>query len=331
MNQTKEDVLASLEATIQRGLQASGGDPAPIKPDHRHVFHWPPHAVSHDYHITNDLWSESSEITVHGDTWPIQIATTDRGVFGRVEGLWNESRGETREEMLSELVGGCEPWYARRFAIQKALGRDEIYRGRTADLPSGDLVSLLFCPDRDVAHTAMIEIEKRASLGIYTEAFLRILEDERHPHRRSAQWCVLDMFEDIAAFCRTPEEVKRAVTAIKNLLWNAQDDFARTMYKGGVVLGGHISNNDAADALIELIGAPSKIGRRSAIHAVFHLVEWLPDRQADVLAKLQWAAENDPEPQLRTFAESQARDIASGATDHVEEPTFEEEKAAARV
>ena len=43
--------------------------------------------------------------------------------------------------------------------------------------------------------------------------------DDRHPHRRSAQWCVLDMFEDLPSFCPTGEDQQAAIHAIQGLMW----------------------------------------------------------------------------------------------------------------
>jgi hypothetical protein len=152
-----------------------------------------------------------------------------------------------------------------------------------------------------------------------------ILRDRKHPDRRSAQWCVLDLFEDIASFFPTPEERVPAVRAIGNLLVDAEDDYARTIYKAGVVLGGQIPEEIGGDVLLECLKAPSRIGRRSAIHGLFHVAEWFPDRCEEVLGALQEASKSDEEPVLRSYARDMHDDIMHHNFDHISEPSFENE------
>jgi hypothetical protein len=270
-------------------------------------------------------WSSKASFVAHGETFDVQVAKTGVGVFGRCERLWNEARGSSVAEMLENLKADCEPYFRRQFAIGKCIGLERRYDGLLQDLTPVDLVKLLYCVDRDVAHEAHTIIETRASSGLYSDALIEILNDRKHPNRRTAQWCVLDMCEDLRAFFSTTTEQNRAIAAIKSLIWESEDDHARTIYKAGVVLGGHICTDPAADALIDCVGAPSRIGRRSAIHAVFHLAEWMPSRKGQILTKLRNAATNDPEPQLRDFAASMVRDIESGAIEHTTEPVFEDE------
>ncbi|MFX7934476.1 hypothetical protein ABTK33_20535, partial [Acinetobacter baumannii] len=87
--------------------------------------------------------------------------------------------------------------------------------GKIRDLAPLDLLKLLFCPDRDVARDAQIELETHARSGFFTPAMIVILNDETHPYRRVAQWCVLDMFEDLPHLTQSPEELDQAVQAIK--------------------------------------------------------------------------------------------------------------------
>ena len=323
--QTSVAIVDELKKFISDGLAAAGGDATPQKPSHRVPFHWPPHPVSADYHVLPSDWTSRAQLEAHGETFDVQVAKTSLGVFGRCERLWNEARGDTLEEMLENLLSECEPYFRRQFLIGETIGRSGRYDGLLQDLGPIELLRLLYCTDRDVAHEAHTIIETRASSGLCSDALVEILRDKSHPARRIAQWCVLDMFEDLPAFFRDTSGQNRAVDAIKGLMWDAEDDYARTIYKAGVVLGGHVCTGPAADALVECVSAPSKAGRRSAIHAVFHLNEWMPPRRGQILTKLRNAAVTDPEPLLREFASCMCRDIESGASEHVTEPLFPDE------
>jgi hypothetical protein len=223
------------------------------------------------------------------------------------------------------LASSLQPLFLRQRAINQTLEREGRFTGHLCDLEPVDLVKLLYCQDRDVASEARSEIEKRASQGIYLPVLLTILEDDRHPYRRSAQWCVLDLFEDLGSFCRTAQESAAAIESIKSLLWNAEDDYARTIYKAGVVLGGHIPYLHGGPVLLECLQAPSRIGRRSAIHGLFHVVEWMPDARTQVVEALRGVAESDPEEVLRSYAAHMARDISHGDFDHTPDVLFADE------
>lgn len=326
MTETKDsgalEVVRELEAYIERAVKASGGDTSPLRPSHRVPFHWPPHPVSYDYHVLPSDWSSRTQIEMHGEPFDVEIAKTAVGVFGRCETLWNEARGVTMQEMLDGLKAGCEPYFKRQFAIATTLERDGRFKGTLQELAAADLVKLLYCTDRDVAHEAHTIIETRASTGLFSYALVEVVKDERHPARRIAQWCALDMFEDLPAYFPEADKQTAAIDAIKSLIWSASDDYARTIYKAGVVLGGHICTEPAADALIACVTAPSKYGRRSAIHACFHLAEWMPSRRNQTIEALRAASENDAEPSLREFARCMVRDIGAGAVEHVTEPIF---------
>ncbi len=327
MESTAQEILAGVNDVIQRANPSRTPLPA-VDPGHRYSFHWPPHAISRDYHVTSDQWKTSSQHELRGESYEIQWAETEHGMFGRVIDLWNEAKGDSQDEVLFGLEKGAAPWLDRMDCISSTLGLQSRYHGLIRELTSGQLAALLFAQDRDIAYAASTEIEKRASQLTFSEAFVAILSDEYHPYRRTAQWCVLDMLEDYRAFCKTDAEVSANVDAILKLMMNAPDDYARTIYKAGVVLGGHFCNEPAANALIKCINAPSRIGRRSAMHAVFHLVEWLPDHRTDVVNALHSAAERESEPLLKEFALSQANDIESGAMEHKEEPVFSDEISA---
>ncbi len=297
----------------------------PCKPGHRVAFHWPPHhPVSYEFHVTASDWKETTSFEAYGETFLVQVAKTEHGVFGRSEELWHEVRASSVEAMLEKLREEVEPLFARQRAIARSLGVPGRFKGHIRDLSPLDLLNLLFCDDRDAGHDAMTEIETHASSGLFLPSLLEILHDRSHPMRRSAQWSVLDLFEDLPSFASTPEEEARAVKAMADLLWDAEDDHCRTVYKAGVVLGGHVSGKLGGPALLGTLGAPSRIGRRAAMHGLYHAVEWNPDLKDVVVWALSGAANNDPEPVLRRYANDMAHDIATGA-DHVPDPVFAEE------
>ncbi|MCW5938569.1 MAG: hypothetical protein KF884_06530 [Fimbriimonadaceae bacterium] len=322
---TSQGLADSLVAFQNQCLAEAGGDPSPTKPSHRVPFHWPPHPVSSDFHVLGSDWTGSARLIAYGEEFEVQTARTPAGVFARLVGVWNESRGTTEEEAVQGLLEGAEPYFRRQFEIAKTLGIPGRYRESVRSLDALGLLKLLYCSDRDVAHEASVEIEKQASTGLFGPALVTILRDQYHPNRRSAQWCVLDLFEDLPSLISSEEGRAEAVRAVRDLMANATDDYARTVYKAGVVLGGHVCTPEAADALIDCVSSPSRYGRRAAIHAVFHLVEWMPETRERVLAALELAATEDDEPLLRSFAASQHADIESGAHDHMTEPVFPDE------
>lgn len=319
------EALAGVLVDFQKKSIEGAGSNLALKPAHRVPFHWPPHAVSADYHILASDWTGRTTLEMCGETFAVVIARTPQGIFGKIEKLWVDARGESEPQMLEALRKACQPLFDRQFAISKTLGLDRRFEGHTKDLEPIDLLKLLYCPNRDVAHDAQVEIESNASSMLFGPALVSVLRDNVHPQRRSAQWCVLDMFEDLPSFFDSEAGTLSAIEAIKDLVWNAEDDFARTIYKAGVVLGGHVCTDSSAEALIACIDAPSKIGRRSAIHAVFHLAEWMPAKRGAILAALARASETDSELSLREFAQSISRDIAANETEHMMEPLFPDE------
>lgn len=311
---------------LRQEVERLGGAQAPIKPSHRTPFHWPPHAVSHSYHVHPTDWTSGSSIELYGESFRVQVAKTPFGVFGKIEELWLEARDDTEESMLHSLRVAAEPLFRRQFLISGCLGEHKRFVGTVRDLPDLSLFKLLYCEDRDVSYDATTVMELRARRCDYLPAMLLVIADDGHPWRRAAQWAVLDLFEDFQSFCRTPEEIERTVQAIKALMWNAGDDFARTIYKAGVVLGGHIPASAGMSALMSCMSAPSRICRRAAYHGLFHVVEWEPTVRESVIAAMRAAAAEDPDPQLQIYAGRMADDIASGGTDHVEEPVFDGER-----
>jgi len=321
---TASDVLSRTEAFVEQSVRRLGTTEI-NPPGHRVAFHWPPHAVSVDYHVPVDAWTQRETFDAFGEELEVEIAVTDAGVFGRSTKLWNEARGETKAEMLESLRESCATYYERMDAITGTLSLGSRFHGSVRDLGPVEWVCLLFCHDRDVANEARIEIESHASSGLFGPSLVQVLRDKRHPERRVAQWCVLDMFEDLPAFCPTADCQAEAVAAIRDFIYFAPDDYARCTYKAGVVLGGHICTDEAGKALMDCLDAPSRYGRRSAAHAVFHLVEWCPSTRDEVVRRLRTMAANDAEPLLRSFASHMADDIAQGATDHIVEPVFSDE------
>lgn len=321
---TAEQVLQDLERFIEEAVKEAGTTEA-RRPSHRVPFRWPPHAVSADYHVLKSDWTGQATLVADGREYPVLVARTAYGVFGRCEAFWVEARGETDEHMLQGMRIAVEPLFVRQRMIAQTIGLPGRYEGKIRDLNPSQLVRLLYCPDRDIANEARIEIETHASSQLFTAALVRILRDERHPDRRIAQWCVLDLYEDLPSFCPTPDDVAEAIRAVHDFIYHAPDDYARSTYKAGVVLGGHVATDQAADALLDCVQAPSRYGRRSAIHACFHLAEWLPQRTPDIVATLRRAAEQDPEPQLRSYAAQMASDIERSAADHIIEPIFSDE------
>lgn len=304
------------------------GTTVAAKPAHRVRFFWPPHPVSYSYHVLTSDWTGTATFEADGETFGVKVATTPYGVFGRSEGIWHEERGETLEEMLQRLRESAEPLFRRQRLIAATLEREGRFTGEVVSLGTLDRLKLLYCPDRDVANEAHWLLERDPDRAALLPALLFILEDRTHPHRRSAQWCVLDLFEDLPSFAATDEAQARAVEAIAGLLHDAEDDYARTVYKAGVVLGGHVPHRHGAEALLRELDSPSPIGRRSAIHALFHVVEWIPARRPEVVARLRAHARVEPDSLLARFASNMASDIESEGNDHTVEPTFPDEEAA---
>jgi hypothetical protein len=135
----------------------------------------------------------------------------------------------------------------------------------------------------------------------------------------------LDLFEDLPSYVRTEQEVDDTINAVTALICRAEDDYARTVYKAGVVLGGHLEYPAAGPALMGCLTCSSKIGRRAAVHGLFHYAEWKPAAASDVIARLQKVGEEDPDPLLREYATLMARDVMAGYPDHVVDFLFPDE------
>jgi hypothetical protein len=233
--------------------------------------------------------------------------------------------GKDEATMLRKMREAAEPLFKRQIAINQALGQPGRFKGSIRDLSPVEILLLLYCEDRDVANTARIEIETHTRTHLYSQALISILRDRRHPQRRIAQWCVLDLFEDLGSYAITKDETDDALAAMKGLLLDAEDDFARAVFKAGTVIGGHLQSAEATRALLECLASPSRIGRRSAIHGLFHVVEWHPQVRAEIVAALRAHASEEKDSQLKDFSERMADDIETSAYDHIPEPIFHDE------
>lgn len=320
MSATPDGVLRALERFLLEEEKRNGGPAPPIKPEHRKPFLWPRPSLSAQYRVKPQEFTKTVRFEIYGEAFSVLVAETPKGVFGKCEALWAEAKGPTLEQMLVNLACEVEPLFQRQFAISRVLGLSRRYEGAISDLPPERLILLLYCPDRDVAHTAMFEIDAHARSGLYTPALVRILRDESHPHRRSAQWCALDIFEDLVNICRTGEQQAESLDAIKRLMMRAQDDYARTIYKAGDVLGDHVATEEAGEVLLEVLrDGPYPFGRRSAMHGLIHFCEWQPSWKDRVLLELEASTRTDPEPLLREYAKATIQDILEGGP-HGPEP-----------
>jgi len=319
-----QDLVDALHAFIDAAAEKAGS-PRAIKPGHRVKFQWPPHPVGRDYNVHHAAYTEHAFFQAYGEKFEVMVATTRHGVFGRCEALWLEAMGKDERQMLRRMTEAAEPLFKRQMAISRCIGQTARFSGSIRDLCPLDILKLLYCEDRDVANSARIEIETHTANHLFTPALIAILRDRRHPNRRIAHWCVLDLFEDMASYVNDADEEQDAVDAIRGLLWDAEDDYARAVFKAGTVVGGHLNAEIASPVLVECLGAPSRIGRRAAIHGLFHVVEWLPDTRQAIVSVLRGHVDRETDPQLAEFAASIADDLAAGAFDHRPEPIFPDE------
>ena len=305
---------------------ASHGTTQAVRPPHRVKFHWPPHPISYEYHVLSSDWTGETSFVAYGEMFHVKVAKTSFGVFGRCSELWNDAKADTEEEMLVKLQESAEPLFKRQFAIAKTIGQSTRVKGDLRELPPLDILKLFYCEDRDVANSAHEIVEVSKYRNAYFPSLCHILKDRIHPWRRSAQWCVLDLFEDLPSFIKSKADEVEAVDAMKSILMDAEDDYARTVYKAGVVLGGHLPHRLGGKALLDCLKSPSLVGRRSAIHGLFHVCEWVPALTDEVVHELRENGKNESDPQLAIFSFAIAEDILRGTIDHTPEPVFAFEK-----
>lgn len=322
-------LLERFEAFLADETRRSGGPCPAVRPPHRVPFEWPKHSIAAKYHIPQSAWTGRATLYVDGEGCLVECATTEYGVFGRCERYWVEGRGATVEALLANLKEECAPLWARQRAVGAALGREGRVEQPVANMSSLDLLRLLYCEDRDVANEAAIAMEESVSSGRWGPSLLAVMRDQAHPLRRQAQWCVLDLMEDLIGIFRTSKAQSDALEVLRGFLWTCEDDYARTCYKCGDVLGDHVADDRAADLLLDVLAnAPSRFGRRSAIHGLIHVTEWLPERKGEVLKRLLEAGAQDPDALLRDYCRVAIEDIESGAPSlhpHGPEPVFEGE------
>lgn len=320
------DSPLNLRNTLVSWLRSVAPIPAvATKPEHFRPWHWPLHPVSLDYHVPASEWHGRGVVRVMGEEFHVEIARTPFGVFGRCPQVDAEAKGDDEPKMMRALEATIKPLLKRQSEIAAILGNSDRFTGSIRELDPNSKLRLFFAEDRSISHEAQTEVETDGKLSIYAPSLIAILEERYHPHRRTAQWLVLDLFEDLQSFCPDEASQKQAIDAIEQLMWDADDDFARTIYKAGVVLGGHVLTEDSSHAILRLVNAPSRIARRSAMHASFHLCEWMPSKRADVLEALRRTDSHDEEPMLRTYATGLIRDIEAESIDHVAEPIFPDE------
>lgn len=333
MNRLAEskDVVLSLNEYLSEFARELGERSPAHDPGHYHPWHWPLHPVSTEYHIQTSAFTESDAIEVDGRPVSISVARTPSGVFCRCEQFRAESRGEILETAKTALIESIQPLLTRNALIAHICGIESPgtpgrYSAPLRELPPEALVKLFFASDRSIAHDACHEVEASEHRKLFTPAFRRILDERTHPYRRTAQWLVLDQFEELPYYCADAECEEGVIQSIYDLMWeDAGDDYGRTIYKAGIVLGGHVLTDKSAALLMSLLEAPSKITRRSAMHAVFHTAEWMPNLRDSIVERLKAIAPHEPEPKLRDFALAMARDIAAEEVDHIMEPVFADE------
>lgn len=331
-----QELAQAMAEFSRRHREALGLGTKALKPDHLQPWHWPPHSVGMDYHVDPNRYEPSEPLRVLDRVYRLERQETPYGTFGRLPEIWAEARGDNDDTMRAALQRQVRPLIRRQAEIARTLevpphpwspphDGPRLYEGSIRDLSDLDKLKLFYCWNRSIAQEARLEIEVAGHRPTFYPALVQILRDTEHPHRRIAHWLVLDMLEELPLFCREAEGQQLAIDAIHDLMVEAEDDYARAIFKAGVVLGGHIMTEPAAAVLFKLTEAPSKIARRSAIHAVFHLAEWLPERKEEIIATLERCAANDPEPLLREFASAMARDVRAENLDHMTEPTFPDE------
>jgi len=321
-----EQLLAEFQAFLHREEERNGGVQPALRPPHRVHFEWRRKLITRKYHIPVAAWTGHATLEIDGQQANVDVAETEYGVFGRCERFWAEARGASVDAMLAALREECEPLWDRQRSIACCLGIEGRVEAPLETLSGLDLLKLFYCSDRDVANEAMEVLEEKASQGIWGPSLLAIMRDRSHPLRRQAQWCALDLLEDLYGFF--PDDTLRtdAMETLERFMWDCEDDFARSCYKCGDVLGDHIANDHALDLLLKVLeSAPSHFGRRSAIHGLIHITEWVPRSKDQVISALRRTSELDSQPLLREYALVAISDIGAGAPSlhpHGPEPSF---------
>jgi len=316
-NVTALELLASFQEFLLQFEPAPPVRPGPSVP-----FRWPPKT---DIHVKAEEWTRRTTLSTPDEDVEVRWAQRGELLIGQIDHYWVTAQGTTEKEVNGKLLKGIKPLFDRQREIGWLIGHDGRYMGSFKELSPVGLVRCLYAVDRDIAREAKLQIETHATLAVFAPTLIAILEDQVHPQRRSAQWAVLDLLEDTPSFFPDPESQLVAIEAIQNLMWDATDDYARTVYKAGVVLGGHICTDPAAEALLSCFDAPSKFGRRAAYHASFHLAEWKPELRDRIVHALRDRSRSDNDFPLASYCTDMANDVQSGGVDHVGDPLFPED------
>lgn len=324
MEWTAKSLSDALAEHLEKATQGLSTNEV-IRPEDYKPWKWPPHPVSFDFPIPKDAWTGRAILEARGGQFEVEVATTEFGVFGRCHELLLESRGPHIAEMLTHMAFLAEPLLVRQERKASALGLTGRFTNPIRSVGPLGWLQLLFAEDRAIARDAQAEIETEGPALLFSASLMRILLEAKHPMRRQAQWAVLDILEDIQSYFPTPLEQDRAVDVILEFMDTTLDDYARAVFKAGVVLGGHVCSDYAADGVLKLFHSKNKIARRSAMHCVFHLAEWLPSRRSEITNALRAVGQTDPEPLLRHYATAMARDVEAGGVDHILEPKFDDE------
>ena len=117
-----DPIIADLDKAVAAAVKTASGRTVPVRPSHRIPFHWPPHAVSMDFHVLASDWSGSDEFELDGEIFEVSIAKTPFGIFGRCVKYWNEAKANSLEEVIEGLKKGLKPLLDRQRAIGHALG-----------------------------------------------------------------------------------------------------------------------------------------------------------------------------------------------------------------
>src|SRR5688500_12153691 len=112
---TDSTLVDGLRAFLAEACSKHKGPCKAIDPGHRVTFHWPPHPISHSFHILASDWRGKGRVEIHGEVFPVRVARTQHGSFGRIDSLWIEGRGDTEEAMYAALKKVAEPLFARQF------------------------------------------------------------------------------------------------------------------------------------------------------------------------------------------------------------------------
>ncbi|HLO97344.1 MAG TPA: hypothetical protein VK171_02010, partial [Fimbriimonas sp.] len=69
------EVLEGLLAFCKEAAEKYGTSVA-VRPPHRRPFHWPPHSVSHRYHVIKSDWTGKTVLEENGESFEVIVAKT---------------------------------------------------------------------------------------------------------------------------------------------------------------------------------------------------------------------------------------------------------------